>query len=263
LFTQRIVEERQLIRITGICKTFDRMVALSEISLQIEAGELVLLTGPSGAGKTTLLQMLIAAIRPDRGAIEVDGADITRLRRSSVADLRRNIGMVFQDFRLLPQLTTLENVGLALEVRGVSRYAARRKALRTLSAIGLLPRAHQAVAALSGGERQRVAVARALVGDPKIVLADEPTGNLDPPWARDILWLLNRASHRGTTVIVATHDPALIAAADYTQCAKLADGRLVELIRRTRSASDAGDPDETPSDAREDEHGTRREAGRG
>ena len=183
---------------------------LDDITLRIEKGEFVWLTGPSGAGKSTLLKLLFCADQPTSGQILVGGRNVGRLTQSGVPFLRRNIGVVFQDFKLLENRTVVENVGYAREVLGASDGEIRERALRRLEQVGLKHKATSLPLRLSGGEQQRVAIARALVNEPTILLADEPTGNLDPGLTDSILQLLFDANARGTTVIVATHDRGLL-----------------------------------------------------
>jgi cell division transport system ATP-binding protein len=184
--------------------------ALHDLTLEVKKGEFVFLTGSSGAGKTTLLKLLFAAERPNEGQILVLGRNIARLRESAIPALRRRIGVVFQDFKLLNRLTIEDNVAVALEVVGTPRREARARAFRLLKQVGLQHRRYHHPLSLSGGEQQRVAIARALVNEPEILLADEPTGNLDPELTIEIMDLISSASTRGTTVIVATHDHSVI-----------------------------------------------------
>ncbi|HEX4386820.1 MAG TPA: cell division ATP-binding protein FtsE [Myxococcales bacterium] len=183
---------------------------LDDITLRIEKGEFVWLTGPSGAGKSTLLKLLFCAETPTSGQILVGGRNIVRLSQHGIPYLRRNIGVVFQDFKLLGNRTVLENVGYSLEVLGFSDSEIRERSRRRLDQVGLSHKASSLPRRLSGGEQQRVAIARALVNEPTILLADEPTGNLDPGLTDSILQLLFDANARGTTVIVATHDRSLL-----------------------------------------------------
>jgi cell division transport system ATP-binding protein len=184
--------------------------ALRDVSLEIDKGEFVFLTGPSGAGKTTLLRLIFAAERPSEGQIVVLGRNIARLGETSIPPLRRQVGVVFQDFKLLPRRTVEENVALALDVVGSSRREARARVFGILKQLGLQHRRYHHPLSLSGGEQQRVAIARALVNEPAILLADEPTGNLDPDLTIEIMDLIASASTRGTTVVVATHELALV-----------------------------------------------------
>ncbi|MFT3710410.1 MAG: cell division ATP-binding protein FtsE [Archangium sp.] len=183
---------------------------LMDINLDIGKAEFVFLTGPSGAGKSTLLKLMFLAERPSRGQILIAGRNIARVRESSIPYLRRNIGVVFQDFKLLPTRTVAENVGFTLDVLGVAREEVRERSLKMLRRVGLEHKADVSPLKLSGGEQQRVSLARALVNDPAMLLADEPTGNLDPALTVEIMDLLCDVNARGTTVIVATHDATLI-----------------------------------------------------
>ncbi len=184
---------------------------LVDINLDIGKAEFVFLTGPSGAGKSTLLKLMFLAERPTRGQILIAGRNIARLRESGVPYLRRNIGVVFQDFKLLPNRTVAENVGFTLDVIGTPRDEVRDRSLKMLRRVGLEHKADVSPLKLSGGEQQRVSLCRALVNDPAILLADEPTGNLDPALTVEMMDLLNDVNARGTTVVVATHDASLIA----------------------------------------------------
>jgi cell division transport system ATP-binding protein len=187
------------------------IVALADVSLVLEENDFVLLTGPSGAGKSTLLRLLFAAERPDAGRVLLLGRDIGKLRRSSVPYLRRNVGVVFQDFKLLPERSALENVAIALEIRALGRREIRDRAAAALVAVGLGWKLGARPRELSAGEQQRVAIARAVVGDPAVLLCDEPTGNLDPKLTQDLLLLFADVHRRGTTVVLATHDREVVA----------------------------------------------------
>ncbi|MDP2340658.1 MAG: cell division ATP-binding protein FtsE [Deltaproteobacteria bacterium] len=184
--------------------------ALDDVNLSIGKGEFVFLSGASGAGKSTLLRLLFCAEHASTGQVLLQGKNLARLGRHETAKVRRTIGVVFQDFKLLPTLSVLDNVALALEVQGKSRDDVVRRCLTVLKEVGLSHKTHQPTAALSGGEQQRVAIARALVVEPAVLLCDEPTGNLDAERAREVMELLMTAHVRGTTVVVATHDPALL-----------------------------------------------------
>lgn len=183
--------------------------ALNGINLIIPKGDFVFITGVSGAGKSTLLKLLYGALTPSRGQVVVDGQNVTRLSRSQIPYLRRNIGVVFQDFKLLPNRTVLENVAITLEVLGWGKKDIGKKVYHILKQLGLEHKINSTPLRLSGGEQQRVALARALVNDPKILLADEPTGNLDDENKEQILAVFKEANIRGTTVLVATHDRRL------------------------------------------------------
>ena len=183
---------------------------LRDINLNIDKGEFVFLTGPSGAGKTTLLKLVFCAETASKGQILVGGRNVARLRDSGIPYLRRNIGVVFQDFKLLPRRTVSDNVAFTLDVLGVPRAESRDKVMAMLKRVGLEHKADSFPPKLSGGEQQRVVIARALVNDPTILLADEPTGNLDPALTVEIMDLLCDINVRGTTVVVATHDATLL-----------------------------------------------------
>ncbi len=184
--------------------------ALRDVTLRVPKGQFVFLTGPSGAGKTTLLRTIFCAERPTEGQILVGGRNTARLNRNSIAHLRREIGVVFQDFKLIPSRTVGENVAFALEVVGSSRKEILRRVYFLLKSVGLESKMNASPKTLSGGEQQRVAVCRALANHPSILLADEPTGNLDAERAVEIMDLLHEANTKGTTVVVATHDMDLV-----------------------------------------------------
>jgi len=204
--------------------------ALRDVSLEVGRGEFVFLTGPSGAGKTTLLKLIFAAERPSEGQIVVLGRNIGRLGVSAVPPLRRRIGVVFQDFKLLPRRTVEENVRLSLDVVGTPRREARARVFAVLKQLGLQHRRFHHPLSLSGGEQQRVALARALVNEPQILLADEPTGNLDPELTLEIMDLIADASTRGTTVLVATHAMHLVERYG-KRAVRLEGGRIVDDAR--------------------------------
>lgn len=199
-----------IIQLIHVSKCYDRRPALSDVTVEIEKGEFVLLMGPSGAGKSTLLRMLIGEEQPDEGQIFVHGRNVTKLKPSEVPYLRRKIGMVFQDFRLLSKKSVFDNVALPLVVQGVSEKDIRRKVTEALRAVGVDHKKDQPPNSLSAGEQQRVCIARAIVNGPVMLLADEPTGNLDPERTGEIIELFKLINARGTTVIVATHDPLVM-----------------------------------------------------
>ena len=196
-----------MIQFIHVSKSYARRAALSDVTLDIEKGEFVLLVGPSGAGKSTFLRLLIGEERPDEGQIFVNGKNVSRLKQSEVPYLRRKIGTVFQNFRLLPKKSIFENVALPLIVQRASAGDVRRKVIETLRAVGVEHKKDQFPGSLSTGEQQRVCIARAIVNGPVVLLADEPTGNLDPERTAEIVELFKMINARGTTVIVATHDP--------------------------------------------------------
>ena len=200
--------------------------ALNDVSLQVERGEFLFLTGKSGAGKTTLLRLLFGAEKATSGQVLIDGQNVARLNRRGVAKLRRRIGVVFQDFKLLPTRSVFDNVALALDVIGADPRDVRRKVALLLRYVGLAERSQMLPTRLSGGEQQRVAIARALAGDPALLLADEPTGNLDMERAADIMDLLAQVNARGTTVMIATHDRQMLARFANRRILLLEKGRL-------------------------------------
>ena len=183
---------------------------LHDISFSVQKGEFVFLVGPSGAGKTTILRILYRDLVPTSGEVIVAGKNLNKLSRSQIPYLRRRLGIVFQDFRLLPHKTVYENVALAMKVTGASRVAVRKNVMQLLHRTGLVYRQDAYPEDISGGEQQRTAIARAMVNDPALLLADEPTGNLDPKLSLDIMHLFESFNFRGTTVLVATHDVALV-----------------------------------------------------
>ncbi len=200
-----------MIRFENVSKTYKNGTpALSNVNLDIEKGEFVFLVGASGSGKTTFLRLLLREELPDQGRILEAGRDIGALPKWRVPYLRRNIGCVFQDFRLLPNKTVFENVAFALEVIGRPRSTVESQVPQILELVGLAEKAKNLPSELSGGEQQRVAVARAFVNRPLILLADEPTGNLDPANSESIMSLLERINRTGTTVVMATHDKAMV-----------------------------------------------------
>ncbi len=205
-------------------------VGLERVSLAIERGEFAFITGPTGCGKSTLIKMLIRELQPAAGEVLIAGRDINRIASKKVPLLRRRIGTVFQDFKLLPNRTVHDNVAYALQVIGEPRSQIRRKTAETLRLVGLQAKVHNYPDELSGGEQQRVSIARAFVNHPPLLLADEPTGNLDPATSIGIMQLLYRINRTGTTVLVVTHDHEMVEKMRRRVIA-LEDGRLVRDIR--------------------------------
>lgn len=202
---------RPLLVFDGIHKSFrEGSSVFRGLDLQVERGEFVFVTGPSGAGKSTLLRLVYADQRADAGRVLFMGRDVGNLRPESIPFLRRNVGVVFQDFRLVPNWTISENLTIPLEVLGVPARLIRTRVVEVLERVGLSGRGRELCGTLSGGEQQRVAVARAIVGEPALLLADEPTGNLDPQLAVDILGLFEDINDTGVTVLFATHDRSLL-----------------------------------------------------
>lgn len=196
-----------MIEFKNVSKTYEDtgVQALKDVSFSIDKGEFVFLVGPSGAGKSTLTKLIIKEEEADEGSIKVSDFTLETLPKKKIPYLRRSIGMVFQDFRLLPNKTVYENVAFAMQVLGAPRREIRRNVPNVLSLVGLAHKARMKPSQLSGGEQQRVSLARALVNKPPVIIADEPTGNLDPDTANEIMQLLSDINKRGTTMIVATH----------------------------------------------------------
>lgn len=217
-----------MVRLHNVSKVYPGrdFAALNGVSFSIPKGRFACLTGPSGAGKTTLLRLLFGAELPSGGRVLVGGVDLGRLSVRKLPRLRRKVGVVFQDFKLLGDVSVFENVALALRVRGQKGRVLSRQVGQVLEQVGLAQKASLPSDALSGGEQQRVAIARALVAKPPLILADEPTGNLDPENAKEVMRLLAAAFQAGSTVIVATHDPALLRYAPNPSLIRLAAGRV-------------------------------------
>ncbi len=212
-----------------LSKFYNRGVyALRDLSITIDKGEFIFLTGPSGAGKSTFLRLLLREELPSEGELKVLGRDLTTLRSAQVQSYRRSVGFVFQDFRLIPRFTVFQNVAFVMRVLGVPVAAQQRKTFQVLKWVGLQHRMNALPEELSGGEQQRIAIARALVNDPQLVLADEPTGNLDPDLSLEIMNLFREINARGTTVVVATHDRELIRRVG-RRAVNLDHGRIVEV----------------------------------
>ena len=212
-----------------LSKFYSRGVyALRDLSLSIAKGEFIFLTGPSGAGKSTLLRLLLREDLPSEGELKVLGRDLKTLNPSQVQTFRRTVGFVFQDFRLIPRFSVFQNVAFVMRVLGLPVSTQQRKTFQVLKWVGLQHRMNAYPEELSGGEQQRVAIARALVNDPQLVLADEPTGNLDPDLSLEIMNLFREINARGTTVVVATHDRELIRRVG-RRSVTLDHGRIVEV----------------------------------
>ncbi len=212
-----------------LSKLYKRGVyALRDLSLKIDKGEFIFLTGPSGAGKSTFLRLLLREELPSEGAIKVAGRDLAALGAAQVQAYRRTVGFVFQDFRLIPRFTVFRNVSFVMRVLGVPVAIQQRKTFQALKWVGLQHRMNAYPEELSGGEQQRIAIARALVNEPQVVLADEPTGNLDPDLSLEIMNLFREVNARGTTVVVATHDRELIRRVG-RRAITLDHGRIVEV----------------------------------
>jgi cell division transport system ATP-binding protein len=216
-----------MIQLENVSKTYKgSVVALHDVSMEIEKGEFVFLVGPSGSGKSTFIKLLIKDEDPDGGEIWVAGKNLSRLKSWRIPQLRRELGCVFQDFKLLDNKTAYENVAFALEVIGKPRQAIRRTVPQVLELVGLAHKHDALPGELSGGEQQRVSIARAFVNRPRILLCDEPTGNLDPTTSVGIMKLLDRINKTGTTVVMATHDQHIVDSMR-RRVVELADGKLV------------------------------------
>lgn len=200
-----------MIHFYHVTKRFDReSIALHDINFQVDKGEFVFLTGASGAGKSTLLKLVLRQLVPSEGQILVNGRNLAALKRSQLPFFRREIGMVFQDFKLIERMTVFENLSFVMTVLGVPAKEQKRKAYAVLRAVNLQQKLNSYPRQLSGGEQQRVAIARALINDPRVLVADEPTGNLDDELSQEILRIFLDANVRGSTVLLATHDQSLI-----------------------------------------------------
>ncbi len=215
-----------MIQLFQVSKRYGSNLALSEIDLRIRRGEFVFITGPSGAGKTTLLRLIFGAEKPTDGQTLINGINLTRINRLKLDLLRRKIGYVFQDFKLLNTRTIYQNVALAMEVTGERSVIIRKKCHQALRAVGLSKKEKAYPLQISGGEQQRTAIARAIINDPLILLADEPTGNLDPEITREIMVLFRSINLRGTTVVIATHSKELMRDTDQ-RVIILNNGRIV------------------------------------
>jgi cell division transport system ATP-binding protein len=216
----------------NVFKTYPNGVgAIYDLDLNIEKGDFVFIIGGSGSGKSTLIKMLYREEKPSRGEIIVGGVNVAKLRNSKVYKLRRKLGVVFQDYKLLPKLTVYENVAFALEVTGADNKTIRKRVVSVLDKVGLKDKIKEYPDKLSGGEQQRVAIARAIVNNPKILICDEPTGNLDPKISLEIMEILENVNKDGTTVLMVTHDITIVEKFKKRVIA-LKDGRLVKNYER-------------------------------
>ena len=198
-----------MIHFQNVTKDYDNQTAIRDISFSAGKGEMIFFTGPSGSGKTTLLKLIYLAERPDNGEIIIDGLETSNIRESSIPLVRRKIGIVFQDFRLLENRTVFENIALALRIRGISERETKSRAYDALKTVNLRHKSDSYPRTLSGGEQQRVVIARAIVSEPAILLADEPTGNLDPDTAEGVARIFKDIHAKGTTILIATHNREL------------------------------------------------------
>ncbi len=194
-----------MIEFTDVTKKYGENIGLEHANIKIKDGDFVFLVGPSGAGKSTFIKLILREIKADSGTIFIDGMEVTKMSNRMVPQLRRTCGMVFQDFRLLPKKTVFENVAFAMEIVKFSQRTIRRQVPHILSMVGISSKADKYPHELSAGEQQRVAIARAVINNPKVLIADEPTGNLDPDTAWEIMKLLEQINRRGTTIVMVTH----------------------------------------------------------
>ncbi len=205
-----LTNRKKVIQMFRVSKRYGTKEALADLTLDVYANDFLFVTGPSGAGKSTLIKLLYLGEAVSNGSILVDGMNLARISRSQVPHLRRKFGVIFQDFKLIPRKTVFDNVSLVLEVAGMNPRDLQDRVMAALEQVGIADRFNEFPPVLSGGEQQRVAVARAIVGEPKIILADEPTGSLDPDSADQIFGLLDAAHKLGATLIIATHDQQMI-----------------------------------------------------
>lgn len=222
------MSDEPVISFQNVTVSFEGRAVLNEIDFSLEAGEFMYLIGPTGAGKSSFLKLIYRDILPDEGIVRVVGKNVTELRDRKIPHLRRKLGVVFQDFQLLPDRNVYDNVAFALEVTGSPKMFMKQRVLEVLSMVGLSHRKSAMPDDLSGGEQQRVVIARALANEPQLMLADEPTGNLDPDTSRDIMELLGQINNRGMAVLMVTHHYDLVR--EYpARTVKINRGRLVEL----------------------------------
>ena len=200
-----------MIEFTSVSKVYDNGTrALSNVSLRVDKGEFVFVVGPSGAGKSTFIKLILREETPTKGIVTVNGYNLNKIKKRQIPQFRRSLGVVFQDFRLIPQMTVYDNVAFALRVTNVANRSIRQRVPYVLGLVGLAAKARNYPDQLSGGEQQRVAIARALVNSPRMIIADEPTGNLDPVRSLELMLLLEKINELGTTVLVVTHEKELV-----------------------------------------------------
>jgi cell division transport system ATP-binding protein len=239
-----------MLKLEKVTKKFGEITAVEDVSFEVEEGDFVFVTGPSGAGKTTLIRLIIRDLVPDEGGIVLDDTDITKLKQKDIPKLRQNIGVVFQDFKILPERTLRENVEVALAVIGLPKTEWRARVDHVLDLVDLSERAELFPKQLSGGELQRTSLARALVVNPKIVLADEPTGNLDWDTADALMELFERINEEGKTIIMATHHKLIV------DKMKKKEIKLKMARKKTESKKEKGDKDDKAK--KEDESGKKK-----
>ncbi|OGM04014.1 cell division ATP-binding protein FtsE [Candidatus Woesebacteria bacterium GWC1_42_13] len=215
-----------MIKLKNVTKKFGDITALSDVSFEVDKGEFVFITGPSGAGKTTILKLILREVLPDNGKVIFDGIDVTEASKKEIPQIRQKIGVVFQDFKVLPERTLRENVEVALAVSGIPQSEWPSRVDKILELVGLSKRSELFPSQLSGGELERVSLARALVVNPKLILADEPTGNLDWDTADEIMELFEKINKEGKTIIMATHNREIIAKLK-KRVIKLSEGKII------------------------------------
>ncbi|EGB15502.1 cell division ATP-binding protein FtsE [Pseudodesulfovibrio mercurii] len=234
-----------MVNVERLSYNFGSYWALKDISFTLEKGEFLFLTGHSGAGKTTLLRLLYGALPVTRGRASVAGFQLNTLKKRDIPRLRRKVGVVFQDFKILPERTVFDNVAMALEVRGLPRTHLERRVRAIIRALGLETRSYSLCERLSGGEQQRVAIARSMVANPELILADEPTGNLDVDLTLHLMEIFKQFHTYGTSVIMATHSTEVLECVPSARILHLQDGRIEE-------PGDMGEPDDEPDESRDD-----------
>ena len=217
-----------MVQMNGVKMVYEssKTLALDDVSFTINEGEFVFLVGPSGSGKTTIIKLITGEVKATEGTIDVNGFDMMAIRRRRLPKLRRTLGVIFQDFRLIDKMTVYENVAFAMRIVGKSNSEIRKRVPQVLELVGLEGREKRSPAELSGGEQQRVAIARALVNNPSMIIADEPTGNLDPARSLDLMLLLEKINELGTTVLVVTHEKELVNAFD-KRIIQLEEGKII------------------------------------
>jgi cell division transport system ATP-binding protein len=226
IYTDRFAQKPAMLELRGVSKTYPNgSLGVFDLNLEVKQGDFLFITGPSGAGKSTLLKLLYGAERPTTGEVIVNEINVGRLRGDRLSLLRRRIGVVFQDYKLIPSRTVYENIAFVLWAQGFTRKEIQRRLPPTLKLVGLQHKTNSFPEELSGGEQQRVSLARAIVGTPPILLADEPTGNLDPDNSRQVLRILKKLNAMGATVVVTTHDEQLVQMSNQP-VVQLRDGRL-------------------------------------
>ena len=228
---QKSPDREPIIEFRGVSKSYPNGThALDDINIRVNAGEFVFIVGASGAGKSTFMKLIMREEKASTGSIKVNGFELTKMSRRKVPMLRRTMGIVFQDFRLIPTMTVFDNVAFAMHVVGASKSEIRQQVRKALVAVGLGEKANCKPRELSGGEQQRVGLARALVNSPDLIIADEPTGNIDPNMSYDILDLLTEINRRGTTILMVTHDHDLVR--DYRhRVIMISDGKIISDIK--------------------------------